>query len=209
MIRAVIFDMDGVLIDAREWHFVALNRALELFGYEIHRAEHLAKYDGLPTSMKLEMLSSEYGFPRGLHSFVNELKQMYTSEMIHVQCKPQFVHQYALSRLRADGFKLGLASNSIRETVELMMGKARLGQYLDVMLASTDVGRPKPYADVYLEAASRLEIPPNECLVVEDNEHGLAAARAAGCNVLEVIAPSDVTYLNIRDAIERFAEGES
>ena len=56
-IEAVVFDMDGVLIDAKEWHYHALNRALELFGFTISRAEHLSTFDGLPTSKKLEMLT--------------------------------------------------------------------------------------------------------------------------------------------------------
>ena len=67
-IKAVIFDLDGVLVDATEWHYEALNRALGLFGYNIARYEHLTTYNGLPTRKKLEMLSVEKNFPRGLHS---------------------------------------------------------------------------------------------------------------------------------------------
>ncbi len=69
-IRAVMFDMDGVLIDAREWHYEALNRALGLLGFTINRYDHLSSYDGLPTRRKLEMLSIERGLPRGLHDFL-------------------------------------------------------------------------------------------------------------------------------------------
>ena len=64
MIKAIIFDMDGVLIEAKDWHYEALNKALSLFGYEISRYDHLVTYDGLPTSKKLEMLSMERGLPR-------------------------------------------------------------------------------------------------------------------------------------------------
>ena len=70
MIKAVIFDMDGVLIEAKDWHFNALNKALSLFGYEISRFEHLTTYDGLPTSRKLEMLTIEHGLPKELHEFI-------------------------------------------------------------------------------------------------------------------------------------------
>ena len=55
-IKAIIFDMDGVLIEAKDWHYEALNRALSLFGMEISRYDHLVTYDGLPTTKKLEML---------------------------------------------------------------------------------------------------------------------------------------------------------
>lgn len=125
MIKAVIFDMDGVLIEAKEWHYEALNRALQLFGYEkINRVDHLTTYDGLPTKRKLEMLSLQTDLPQTLHSFVNEMKQQYTTEIVHALCKPRFVHEFALSKLKAQGYKLAVASNSIRHTVELMMDKA-------------------------------------------------------------------------------------
>ena len=75
-IKAVLFDLDGVLVDATEWHFNALNRALSLFGYTISRYEHLTTYNGLPTRKKLEMLSVEKNFPRGLHSLTNKIKQL-------------------------------------------------------------------------------------------------------------------------------------
>ena len=75
MIKAIIFDMDGVLIEAKDWHYEALNKSLRLFGYEISRIDHLATYDGLPTRKKLEMLSIERGLPIELHGFVNEMKQ--------------------------------------------------------------------------------------------------------------------------------------
>jgi beta-phosphoglucomutase len=95
-IKAIIFDMDGVLIDAKDWHYEALNKALALFGFSISRYDHLVTYDGLPTKKKLEMLTLERGLPKGLHHFINELKQIYTMEMIFQKCKPVFYHEYAL-----------------------------------------------------------------------------------------------------------------
>jgi len=121
--------MDGVLIDAKDWHYEALNKALALFGFSISRYDHLVTYDGLPTKKKLEMLTLERGLPKGLHQFINDLKQIYTMEMIFQKCKPVFYHEYALSRLKAEGYRLAVASNSIRQTVELMMEKSNLARY--------------------------------------------------------------------------------
>ena len=87
-IKAVLFDLDGVLIDATEWHYKALNRSLALFGFTISRYDHMATYNGLPTRQKLEMLSVEKGFPRSLHSLVNKIKQKYTREEILRRCTP-------------------------------------------------------------------------------------------------------------------------
>ena len=184
--------MDGVLVDAREWHDVALNRALNLFGISISRIDHLTTFDGLPTKNKLELLSIDRGFPKELHSFVNEMKQRYTMELIYTKCRPKFNHEYTLSSLKAKGYKLGVCSNSIRETVDTMMIFTALDRYLDVILSNQDVLSPKPNPEIYLKAISTLSLSPSECLILEDNEHGIKAALAAGAHVLEITDPSDV-----------------
>jgi beta-phosphoglucomutase len=203
MIEAIAFDMDGVLIDAKEWHYEALNRALKLFGYVISRMDHLTTFDGLPTSKKLEMLSIDRGLPRGIHRLVNELKQLYTNELIHSRCKPYFAHEYALSKLKAKGYKLAVASNSIRATVELMMDKSGLRPYLDLLISNQDVSRPKPDPEMYLTASARLGVSPARCLVIEDNHNGIRAAELAGCPVYAVAGVEEVYLENILFAIRR------
>lgn len=202
MIKAVIFDMDGVLVEAKDWHYEALNRALRLFGHEISRDEHLTIYDGLPTSTKLEMLTTQRGLPVGLHKFITEMKQIYTMELVHTQCKPLFVHEYALSKLKAEGYRLAVASNSIKNTVVTMMKYTHLDQYLDFMLSNEDVKRPKPFPDIYAKAIEDLGLKPHECLVVEDNDNGVRAAIASGAHVLIVKEVSDVNLENIISRIK-------
>ena len=202
-IKAVIFDMDGVLIDAKEWHYEALNKALGLFGYEISRYEHLVTYDGLPTADKLSMMTLEKQLPKGLHKYINALKQEYTMEKIFVNCRPLFVHEYALSRLKSEGYRLAVASNSIRATVDIMMQKASLERYLEFSLSNQDVKKAKSDPEIYNVAISRLGLDPSECLIVEDNKNGLAAAAASGANVMKVETVYDVNYDNIRKNIDR------
>ena len=202
-IQAVIFDMDGVLIDAKDWHYEALNRALSLFGFTISRYDHLVTFDGLPTRKKLEMLSREQRLPVALHGFLNDLKQAFTTELIHARCKPRFQHEFALSRLKADGLLLAVASNSVRSTVELMMERSRLRPYLSVLVSNQDVAHPKPAPDIYLKTAADLGVPPAACLVVEDHPHGIAAARAAGCPVMAVQEVTDVTYERLAAELTR------
>lgn len=201
-IKAVIFDMDGVLIDAKDWHYEALNRALGLFGMEISRYDHLVTYDGLPTRKKLEMLSMERGLPAGLHSFLNDLKQIYTMEITAIRCRPTFCHQYALSQLVKSGYRLAVCSNSVRASIELMMQKASLIQYLDFFLSNQDVVNGKPDPEMYIKAIDRLELAPDECLIVEDNPNGIAAARASGAHLLEVASVDEVNWENIQNAIK-------
>ncbi len=198
--------MDGVLIDATEWHYEALNKALDLFGLSISRYEHLSSYDGLPTTRKLEMLSIEKGLPKQLHNFINLIKQQYTVDIINKKCKPTFIHEYALSKLKKEGYKLALASNSIAETIKLMMRKSCLDKYLEFCLSNQDVKLSKPNPEIYLKAIHKLNLNPKECLILEDNDHGKKAAIDSGAWLLEIENIWDVNYQNIYDRI-RTIEG--
>jgi beta-phosphoglucomutase len=200
-IKAILFDMDGVLIDARAWHYEALNLALSPFGLGIDRDAHLATFDGLPTRVKLDMLSKSRGLPKKLHGFVNTMKQKYTVDMVRQHCHPVFQHQYALSRLKDAGYKIAVCSNSIRQSLELMMQRAGLDRFLDLMLSNEDVKNAKPDPEIYLTAMAKFGLTPGECLIVEDNEHGIRAARASGAHVLVVGDPGDVTHERLLSAI--------
>lgn len=202
-IAAVIFDMDGVLIEARDWHYQALNRALGHFGYSISRYDHLTTFDGLPTRMKLEMLTREQGLPQKLHRFLNDLKQVYTLELVNSHCKPIFQHEFALAKLSAAGVKLAVASNSVLRTIELMMEKSALAGYLQAVVSNQDVVNPKPDPEIYVRTMKLLGVGPAETLIVEDNPHGIKAARASGAHVMVVANPQEVTWDRIQEHMDR------
>ncbi len=199
--------MDGVLIDAKDWHYEALNKALGLFGVEITRPEHETTYDGLPTKDKLVLLEKEKGLPRKLHRFINEMKQIYTMEMVNSLCRPMFHHEYALSSLKNEGFLIAVSSNSIRKTVEVMMEKSHLNKYLEFFLSNEDVVKSKPDPEMYVLAIKKLDLTPEECVIVEDNENGLKAAYASGANVLKVDSIYDVNYENIKTFVGQLEGG--
>ena len=155
-IKAVLFDLDGVLVDATEWHYEALNRALGLFGYGISRYEHLTTYNGLPTRKKLEMLTIEKGLPRGLHSMLNRIKQKYTREEILTRCTPFFEKEFMINQLKREGYLLGVCSNSIRESVHLMLEASGIHSLFDVIVSNEDVSKPKPDPEMYLKACKML-----------------------------------------------------
>jgi len=194
--------MDGVLIDARDWHYEALNKALGLFGMAISRFDHLVTYDGLPTREKLKMLTMEKGFPEGLHGFINELKQQYTVEEVIMKCRPVFHHQYALARLKNEGYRLVVCSNSIRDTITIMLTKAGIIDYFDFYLSNQDVTKGKPDPEMYNTAISRLELKPEDCLIVEDNENGIRAAEASGGHLMKVTGVNDVHYQSVMNRIK-------
>lgn len=207
-IKAVIFDMDGVLVEAKDWHYEALNRALNLYGFNISRQDHLQTFDGLPTRVKLEMLSRSSRLPENLHPIINKLKQIYTLDLVEVFCNPTDAHLDALRQLKANGYKLAVASNSVRQSVEVMMEKTKLAPFLDVMLSNEDVDSPKPAPDIYIAAAEKLGFHPSECLVLEDNINGIKAALAAGTKLLKVKDINEVNYANILDHINHYSKND-
>ena len=206
-IKAVIFDMDGVLIEAKDWHYEALNRALGLFGLTITRYDHLVTYDGLPTIRKLEMLTKEKNLPIKLHEFINELKQKYTLELVHQFCKPQFFHEYALANLKSQGYMIGCGSNSTRNSVDIMLKKSNLFQYMDIIISAQDVDNPKPSPDMYSKIISSFGLQPSDCLIIEDNENGIKAAKLSGAHVLIVKEVDEVNFDNITSYIHKIENG--
>ncbi len=207
-IKAVLFDLDGVLVDATEWHYDALNRALALFGYTIARYEHLTIYNGLPTRKKLEMLSVEKGLPRGLHTMINRIKQKFTREEILRQCTPVFEKEYMIRQLRRDGYRLGCCSNSIRDSLELMLRGSGILDQFEVLVSNEDVQHPKPDPEMYLNAMSALQLAPGETVIVEDADHGAEAARRAGGHLCRVSGFGEVEYERIRRFIADIEQGK-
>lgn len=203
MIKAIIFDLDGVLVDATEWHYLALNEALKLFGYMITREEHEAFYNGLPTRKKLEHLTHEKGLPVELHSFINRMKQKYTQEMIERFCNPNFEKSYLLKKLKEKGLGLVVCSNAIRNTVETMLKRSAILQYFDFVLSNEDVEKPKPDPEIYMKAFEKLKLAPNECLIVEDAEHGKKAAYDSGARVLEVAGYTEVNFELVNNFLKK------
>ena len=200
-IKAVIFDMDGVLIDAKDWHYDALNQALEIFGAKIELTEHLSTFDGLPTKRKLELLSGSGRIPFKLHDLISELKQKYTEQLTNINCKPNFLHQYALSKLKEEGYLLAVASNSVMSSIKNMMRLSLLENYFNFFLSNEDVIKPKPDPEIYLKAINKLGLKSEEVVIVEDNINGIQAAKASGGNVLEVKNTEEVNYKNIIEFI--------
>lgn len=208
-IKAILFDMDGVLIDAKDWHYEALNKALTLFGMEINRYDHLVTYDGLPTRRKLEMLTLERGLPKKLHTFINDIKQQFTLDEVHLKCKPNFLHEYALSRLKSEGYRMAVCSNSIRKTIEVMLEKAAISDNFEFYMSNQDVTKGKPDPEIYINSMKKMGVSPSETLILEDNEHGIKAALASGAHLLKIDSVDDVNYLNIAKRIESIENMES
>jgi HAD superfamily hydrolase (TIGR01509 family) len=195
MIRLVIFDLDGVLVEAKNLHFEAFNRALGN-KYAISWKEHLSKYDGLKTNQKLEMLTQEKNLPVELHSQIWENKQKYTLQELRL-LKPNQTLQSVMNALVEDGYKIAVCSNSIRKTVLTVLSKLGIMEFMDYIISNEDVQNSKPHPEMYWRAISKMGCLPEETLIVEDSPYGLLAASRAKAHVLRVKNPQEVTYTNI------------
>ena len=193
MTKTVLFDMDGVLIDATEWHYEALNESLQIFGFTIPRDEHINRFNGMTTKSKLQIMSEERNLPIGLHDIISDIKQDRTLRIASRMCFPNASHLILLSSLKERRIQVGVVTNSIRLTSEFMLEYAGLNRFLDALITNEDVSRPKPAPDGYLLAMEKLKSLPEETVVIEDGDHGIKAAELAGARVIRVSNPSDVS----------------
>ena len=205
-IKAVIFDLDGVLVEAKDWHYQALNMALSIFGCDISYDEHLSTYDGLPTKTKLEMLNKNKNFPLELSNLVYDLKQIYTHEFFSTRCFPDFSQDYLFRKLKEKNIKTAVASNSITATVDQAMLGLDIKKYIEFSLSNEDVDYPKPNPEIYIKAINMLGLLPHECLIVEDNINGITAAKASGAHCLEVKEVEDVNHINVFNFINSLSK---
>lgn len=199
MIKLIVFDLDGVLIEAKNIHYEALNKALGE-DYAINWNEHLSTYDGLKTNQKLELLTKNKGLPPSQYSFVWKEKQRYTLEALnHIQKSAEL--RECLEQLILDGYKIACCSNSIRKTVLTSLYKLGVVDCFDLILSNEDVNNSKPHPEIYWKAMSAFGVLPQETLIVEDSPVGLLAADRSKAEILRVDDPKDLTLTKIRNKL--------
>ena len=204
-IKLVIFDLDGVLVDTREHHFVALNRALASVDerFVISRRDHLQLFDGLSTKRKLDLLSETRGLDTNLHPRIWEKKQQLTFQVIDEMLAPDPEISRLFKQLKQDNFKIYVCSNSIRETVKQILLKMELMHYVDYFISNQDVHSPKPHPEMYWRAMIKEKVLPKETLIVEDSYVGRTAAISSGANLCAVKSPADVTVARIYQHMQK------
>ena len=195
MIKLVIFDLDGVLVEAKNIHYESLNKALDP-QFAINWDEHLLTYDGLKTNQKLEMLHIKKGLPQELFKQVWDKKQYYTLKSLK-ELKPSPQLQVCMDLLIQSGYKLAVCSNSIRKTVLTVLSRLDIIDRFDLILSNEDVQNSKPHPEIYWKAISMMGCLPEETLIIEDSPFGLLAANRSKSHVMRVESPKDITYNNI------------
>lgn len=190
-IKLVLFDLDGVLIDAKKIHYDALNEALG-DEYAISEKEHTSLYDGRKTFEKLNLLTERKGLPSSLHKEIYDKKQAITMTKIS-ELKPIDEIVKLFQELEQQNYLIGVCSNSIRRTVLTALAKTQLMEYCSVIISNEDVKNSKPHPEMYWKAMSMMTVLPEETLIVEDSPPGLLAAERSRANYIRVDNPYDVT----------------
>jgi beta-phosphoglucomutase len=196
-IRAVLFDVDGVLVNAADWHFESLNLALAPFGTTISRTEHEYEFLGLTTETKLEILVSRGRLPPEAKGVALAAKRQAFRELMRTNCIPDLSRGLILGQLRERGLLLAAVSNATRESVLEMLDRSDIPHYFKAVVCGDDVSKPKPDGEPYLTCMSMLNVRADECLAVEDGQYGIEAAQAAGIRTMHIAQWEDLTIGNL------------
>lgn len=208
MNKLVIFDLDGVLMDSRELHYEALNRAIKQVtnshNYIISREEHLSKYDGLNTTKKLQMLTQDKSLDIDYYDDIWKEKQKQTFELIPLTPKNPNILEI-MHKLNLKGWKIAVASNSIRETVKLALMSMDVLQYVDYFVSNEDVFNPKPFPEMYWKCMTMMKALPKDTIIVEDSHIGREGALNSGAHLYPVkdAYELDVSFLDYVDSFNR------
>jgi HAD superfamily hydrolase (TIGR01509 family) len=196
--RAVIFDMDGVLVDSEPVNVEALAVLLAAHGVRYTEAEN-DEFVGVSDREHFTALRERYR----LGPTVEELIKRWTGlvlQLIPTRSRPRPGVPEVLERLSQRSYRLALASSALRPVIDARLAALGVAEHFPVIVSALDVARGKPAPDVFLAAAARLGVPPDRCLVVEDSRNGLLAAKAAGMRC--AVVPSPATRL------QAFAEAD-
>jgi len=197
MIELLCFDLDGTLVSSKDIHYNALNAALADIAPEfvISRKDHLAEFDGLPTATKLRMLADR-GLPEYLITPIEDMKKQFTEWVLE---EHDFGVDYfdMFFELKKSNYKLALCTNSIRTSTDTILEKIGLEGMFDLVLTNESVRKPKPDPEMYQLAMNALIAKPENTLIFEDSEKGIASAVGSGAHVVRVASPDEMTLSKV------------
>src|SRR3990167_2178715 len=184
-IRAILFDLDGVLVSFADCHFEALNPALEEVWEKPVLQSERDQFEGLSTRQKLTMMVQCGRVSPGAEDAIYRLKQAHTIRLAEERVEPDPIKVALCGRLKF-AFRLACVSNCVRASVETLLEKSDLRRFMETTVSNEDVKNPKPAPDPYLLACQWLDVGPRETLAVEYHERGVQSAAAAGCHVVQL-----------------------
>lgn len=202
MNKLIAFDLDGVLVDSKDIHFNALNEALSKINkkYKISYEEHVNIYDGLPTKMKLEILSNKTSLDKTLHKEIWENKQKITEQKFkNLFADTELIAMFLY--IKSHNIKIAVVSNSIKKTVNECLESLGIADLVDLVISNEDVTNSKPHPEMYWKAMSTFSVIPSDTVIFEDSVIGMLAANDSGASLIKIKDRSDLTIHKVKKAI--------
>ena len=210
MIEAIIFDMDGTLVDTEPFNTEIEQRQFYQNNIDVSEEEH-KKYLGTASDAMWTEIADRYRLQKSVNQLVEENHTeslAFFSELSEIPVMTGV--RELLEKLQLQKIPVAVASSSTPEMIDLVLAKTRLKKYFEVIVSTQEVGKSKPAPDVFLKVAEKLGVAPAKCLVIEDSKNGIAAAQNAGMTCIAYQTPSvDVSTQKEADAVIRsFAQLE-
>jgi len=209
MLRAVIFDFDGVITDSEILHLRAFNRVLAQYGIEITTKDYYKEYLGL-TDVDCFKLLIHKGLLETEQQQIEDLvkqKNLIFEEMAKTEGQIIKGVRDFLQMLKENNVPMAICSGAVRAEIELILEQARLRPFFEVIVSTEQVRKGKPHPEGFLLTLQKLNrnvtdpILPNQCIAIEDSHWGLEAAKAAGMHTIAVTNSYDAEQLKMAERI--------
>ncbi len=209
MVKAVIFDFDGVISDSEPCHFAATNRVLEKFGIQIEKDRYYADFLGFTDAQMFEHINQKYQLALTNEQLAQCIQQKayYFEQIIRkadhlIKGIPQFIKM-----IKAAGLKVGIYSGASLQDIELMLENSGFEDCFDVIVSADDVEKGKPDPEGFIKALNEINriaqtnIAANQCIVIEDSQWGIVAAKKAGMKIIAVTNSYPAAELDEADLV--------
>ena len=202
MIKVIIFDLDGVLVDTKLIHFESLNLALKKFNVnEIKYEDHIKVFDGLPTFKKLELISKKNQLSKNKFLKIQKIKQKYTINLLKKNVKYNKKLCQLFKKL-SKKYKLVVATNAVRSTLNICLRNLKIKRYVNYAICNEEVRNSKPNPEIYFKIFMKFGIYPEESIILEDSHYGRQAATHSGGNLVPIQNLNEVNFKNVNHYIK-------
>jgi len=206
VIKAIVFDFDGVLADSEPLHLRAYQQVLSRFGVEFSREDYYANYLGYDDEGVFTQLGERHGIPldsAGVRTLIDEKTRIFDTSIESGIESGDILYPGAAAcvELMASRYPLGIASGALRHEIEAILRGARLDGHFRFIVASGDTPEGKPAPDPYRRAAALHGADPAQCIAIEDSRWGIESARAAGLACVAITTTYSREHLTAADRI--------
>lgn len=206
MIKAVLFDFDGVVVQSEPLHLRSFRELLAPFGVKIPKARWYKEFAGIGSPSIMAILFQDFGVQEDVRTWVEKRKKHYQHLVIQGKLKPAKGIREFLQKLKKKGIKTAIVSGGHSSNIKLVLEKLGLSRFFDTIVSVESVQNRKPHPDCFLLAAKKFGVTPNECIAIEDSPNGISSAHAAGMCIVCVKSSAPIDQSKCNFIIKDFKE---